>query len=318
MERTATVFGGSGFIGRYIVKRLADAGWTVRVAVRDPEAAHFLQPLGNVGQIVRLPVPVQDADAVRWAMRGSDAVFNLVGILHETGGQQTFEGVQAQAPGTIARAAHELGVRRLIQLSALGADAQSPSAYARTKAMGERAVLEAYPEATILRPSIVVGPEDSFFNRFAAMARYAPVIPLIGGGTTRFQPVYAGDVADAAVAAAGRADSKGRIYELGGPRTYTFKQLMELMLREIRRRRLLLPIPFAVARLQATVLERLPSPPLTRDQLKLLKVDNVVSGEHAAFADLNIRPQAIEAVLPRYMDRHRPGGRFNVRPAKTG
>jgi len=312
MERTATVFGGSGFIGRYIVKRLANQGYTVRVAVRDPEAAHFLQPMGNVGQIVRLPVAVQDDDAVRWALEGADVAINLVGILHETGGLQTFEQVQAQAPARIARAAADAGVKRFVQLSALGADPNSPSIYARTKAMGETAVQEAFPEATVLRPSIVVGPEDSFFNRFARMATLSPVIPLIGGGTTRFQPVYAGDVADAAMAAIERADAKGRIYELGGPRTYTFKQLMALMLEQIRRKRLLLPIPFALAEIQARVLELLPSPPLTRDQLKLLKVDNVVGGEHPTFADLDLKPQAIEAVLPRYMDVYRPGGRFNV------
>ena len=312
MERTATVFGGSGFIGRYIVKRLANAGYTVRVAVRDPEAAHFLQPMGNVGQIVRLPVAVQDDEAVRWALDGADVAVNLVGIMHETGGAQTFEQVQAQAPARIARAANDAGVKRFVQLSALGADAESPSIYARTKAQGERAVLEAFPDAAVLRPSIVVGPEDSFFNRFARMATLSPVIPLIGGGTTRFQPVYAGDVADAAMAALTRADAKGRIHELGGPRIYTFKQLMELMLQQIRRKRLLLPIPFALAEIQARILELLPSPPLTRDQLRLLKVDNVVSGEQPTFADLDLSPQAIEAVLPRYMDVYRPGGRFNV------
>lgn len=312
MERTATVFGGSGFIGRYIVKRLANAGYTVRVAVRDPEAAHFLQPMGNVGQIVRLPVAVQDDEAVRWALDGADVAVNLVGIMHETGGAQTFEQVQAQAPARIARAANDAGVKRFVQLSALGADADSPSIYARTKAQGEWAVLEAFPDAAVLRPSIVVGPEDSFFNRFARMATLSPVIPLIGGGTTRFQPVYAGDVADAAMATLTRANAKGRIHELGGPRIYTFKQLMELMLQQIRRKRLLLPIPFALAEIQARILELLPSPPLTRDQLRLLKVDNVVSGEQPTFADLDLSPQAIEAVLPRYMDVYRPGGRFNV------
>jgi len=255
---------------------------------------------------------VQDDEAVRWALDGADVAVNLVGIMHETGGAQTFEQVQAQAPARIARAANDAGVKRFVQLSALGADAESPSIYARTKAQGERAVLEAFPDAAVLRPSIVVGPEDSFFNRFARMATLSPVIPLIGGGTTRFQPVYAGDVADAAMATLTRPNAKGRIHELGGPRIYTFKQLMELMLQQIRRKRLLLPIPFALAEIQARILELLPSPPLTRDQLRLLKVDNVVSGEQPTFADLDLSPQAIEAVLPRYMDVYRPGGRFNV------
>jgi NADH dehydrogenase len=313
MERVATVFGGSGFIGRYIVKRLAQEGWVVRVAVRDPASAYSLKPLGNVGQIVPFPVRVQDPESVASAVSGADAVFNLVGILYEPGGEQTFEKVQQQGAGTIAEQAAEAGVPRMIHVSAIGADEASDSVYARTKALGENAVLAAMPSATILRPSIVVGPEDDFFNRFAAMARISPVLPLIGGGKTRFQPVYVGDVADAAMAAVHNPDTKGQTYELGGPRIYTFKQLMELMLKEIGRRRLLLPIPFDVANLQARVAELLPKPPLTRDQLKMLKRDNVVSAEAKGFADLGIKPQAIEVILPRYLHRYRIGGRFAKR-----
>ncbi len=313
MARVATVFGGSGFVGRYIVKRLAKEGWVVRVAVRDPEAAHFLQPLGNVGQIIRMPVRVQDEAAVKWAVEGADAVFNLVGILHEPGGEQTFEAVQRQAPGIIARAAAEAGAKRLIHVSAIGADAKSPSAYARTKALGEQAVREAFPGATILRPSIVIGPEDQFFNRFAAMARLSPALPLIGGGKTKFQPVYVGDVADAAMKALHDAQTKGQTYELGGPRVYTFKELMRLLLKAIRRRRLLLPIPWQVAEMQAFFAEWLPEPPLTRDQVKLLRQDNVVAAEAKGFADLSLKPQAIEVILPTYLERYRPGGRFQPR-----
>ena len=249
MERVATVFGGSGFIGRYIVSRLASEGWVVRVAVRDPASAYSLKPLGNVGQIVPVGVRVQDPQSVAEAVSGADAVFNLVGILYEPGGEQTFEKVQQQGAGTIAEQAAQAGVPRMIHVSAIGADENSDAVYARTKALGEKAVLAAMPSATILRPSIVVGPEDDFFNQFAAMARFSPALPLIGGGKTRFQPAYVGDVADAAMAALHNADTKGQIYELGGPRIYTFKQLMELMLKEIGRKRLLLPIPFAVTHL---------------------------------------------------------------------
>ena len=310
MERVATVFGGSGFIGRYIVKRLAKEGWVVRVAVRDPGAAHFLKPLGNVGQIVPMPVRIQDRESVEWAVKGADAVFNLVGILYESGRGQRFEDVQHTGAGQIAQVAAEVGVKGLVHISAIGADETSESSYARTKALGEKAVRQAFPDATILRPSIVVGPEDGFFNRFAAMARVSPALPLIGGGKTRFQPVYVGDVADAAMAAVHETAAKGQTYELGGPRVYTFKQLMELMLKVIRRKRLLLPIPFEVADMQARIAQLLPKPPLTRDQVKLLKNDNVVASDAKTFADLGITPQAIEVILPRYLDRYRVGGRF--------
>jgi NADH dehydrogenase len=313
MERVATVFGGSGFIGRYIVSRLASEGWVVRVAVRDPASAYSLKPLGNVGQIVPVGVRVQDPQSVAEAVSGADAVFNLVGILYEPGGEQTFEKVQQQGAGTIAEQAAQAGVPRMIHVSAIGADENSDAVYARTKALGEKAVLAAMPSATILRPSIVVGPEDDFFNQFAAMARFSPALPLIGGGKTRFQPAYVGDVADAAMAALHNADTKGQIYELGGPRIYTFKQLMELMLKEIGRKRLLLPIPFGVAHVQARFAELLPKPLLTRDQLKMLKRDNVVAADAKGFAELGIKPQAIEVILPRYLHRYRVGGRFAKR-----
>jgi NADH dehydrogenase len=310
MAKVATVFGGSGFVGRYIVKRLAKQGWVVRVATRDPEKAHFLQPYGNVGQIVRMPVPIQDEEAVRWAVEGADAVFNCIGLLFEPGGQQTFDEVQVNGPERIARLSAEAGVKRLIHVSAIGADKDSDSVYARTKAQGEEATLKAFPQATVLRPSIVIGPEDGFLNFFAQMSRISPALPLIGGGKTRFQPVYVGDVADAAMTAVAETKTKGKTYELGGPKIYTFKQLMELMLREIRRKRLLLPIPFEVAKVQAGVAELLPKPLLTRDQVTLLKQDNVVQKGALSFKTLGLEPQAIEAILPTYLVRYRPGGRF--------
>ncbi|MBK1667919.1 complex I NDUFA9 subunit family protein [Rhodovibrio sodomensis] len=311
MAKVATVFGGSGFVGRYIVKRLAKEGWVVRVAVRDTEKAHFLQPYGNVGQIVRMPVPIQDETAVREAVDGADAVFNAIGLLFEPGGAQTFDEVHVNGPERIARLAAETGVKRLIHVSAIGADKESDSVYARTKAEGETAILKQFPQATILRPSIVIGPEDGFLNFFAQMARISPALPLIGGGKTRFQPVYVGDVADAAMAAVHESKTKGKTYELGGPKVYTFKQLMELLLKEIRRKRLLLPIPFGVAQLQAGAAELLPKPLLTRDQVTLLKQDNVVQKGALSFKTLGLEPQAIEAILPTYLVRYRPGGRFS-------
>jgi len=306
----ATVFGGSGFIGRYVVKRLAARGLEVTVAVRDPDRAGFLKPMGNVGQVTPVRVPVTDERAVAAALAGAELAVNLVGILYE-GGRQRFEAVQHEGAGRIARLAAAAGVRRLVHVSAIGADPDSPSAYGRTKGLGEAAVRAGFPGATILRPSIVFGPEDDFFNRFAAMARLLPALPLIGGGETRFQPVYVGDVADAVLAALDDPGAAGRTYELGGPRVYTFAELMRLLLREIGRRRMLVPVPFALARMKAAVLELLPAPPLTRDQVRMLERDNVVGlGPDAAgtLADLGVTATAVEAVVPRYLARFRPGG----------
>ena len=303
-RKVATVFGGSGFIGRYVVKRLAERDYIVRVAVRDPEAALFLKPMGVPGQIVPVGVSVTDDAGVAAAAAGAEVVVNLVGILHETR-KATFTAIQAQAPGRIGRAAAAAGVRAVVHLSAIGADPASPSAYARTKAEGELALREAFPAATVLRPSIVFGPEDGFFNRFAALAQFIPALPLYGGGQTKFQPVYVGDVADAVMAALSRADAAGRTYELGGPRVYTFRELLAYILRVTGRRRLLLPLPWSVGRLQARVFELLPNPPLTRDQLLLLQRDNVVAPDALTLADLGITPKAVEAIVPGYLGRFR-------------
>ncbi|MGQ0664238.1 MAG: complex I NDUFA9 subunit family protein [Pseudomonadota bacterium] len=307
-DRRITVFGGSGFIGRYVVKRLAAQGWVVRVAVRDPVAASFLKPMGDVGQIVPMKANLTDPEAVAEAVKGAEAVVNLVGILYETR-RQLFAELHGLAPARLARQAGAAGVRRFVQVSALGADAASPAAYARTKAAGEAGIRAAFPAATIVRPSIVFGPEDGFFNRFAAMARCLPALPLIGGGLTRFQPVYVGDVAEAITRLLADSGSAGRTYELGGPRVYTFKELMEIMLAEIGRKRFLVPLPFAVAQLQAAFFERLPVPPLTRDQIRLLKRDNVVTPGAPGLAELGIEPSALEAIIPTYLGRFRKGGR---------
>jgi NADH dehydrogenase len=303
-RKVATVFGGSGFIGRYVVKRLAERGHIVRVAVRDPEAALFLKPMGAPGQIVPVGVSVTDDAGVAAVVSGAEIVVNLVGILHETR-KATFKAIQGEAPGRIGRAAAAAGARAVVQLSAIGADAASPSAYARTKAEGEHAVREAFPKATVLRPSIVFGPEDGFFNRFAALAQFVPALPLYGGGETKFQPVYVGDVADAVIAALDRADAAGRTYELGGPRVYSFRDLLQYILTVTGRRRLLLPLPWSVGRMQARVFELLPNPPLTRDQLLLLQRDNVVAPGALTLADLGIMPKAVEAIVPGYLGRFR-------------
>jgi NADH dehydrogenase len=308
--RVVTVFGGSGFIGRHLVRRLARRDWVVRVAVRHPSRAQFLKPMGDVGQIAPLRARIEDPMSVQAALDGAQAAVNLVGILYERG-RRSFAAVHARGAQHVAEAAAAAGVERLVQVSAIGADRHAAAEYARSKAAGEAAVRTAFPSATVLRPSVVFGPEDDFFNRFAAMARLSPALPLIGGGRTRFQPVYVGDVAEAIARSLERPEAQGRIYELGGPKVYTFKELMEILLHEIRRRRLLIPVPFALAALQGAVLECLPVPPLTRDQVRLLRRDNVASPDLPGLRDLGIEPTALEIVIPAYLDRFRPGGRFN-------
>jgi NADH dehydrogenase len=305
-RRVAAVFGGSGFIGRYVVKRLAAQGHIVRVAVRDTEAALFLKPMGAVGQIVPLYAPVTEDGAVRRAVEGADLVVNLVGILAERRAGD-FDRLQGQAPGRIAAAAAAAGVGRLVQISAIGADPASESKYAASKGRGEAAVRAAFPAATVLRPSLVFGPEDQFFNRFGAMAQVSPVMPVIAG-SSRFQPVYVGDVADAVMAALARPDAAGAVYELGGPGIFTFRQLLEWILRQTRRRRMLVEVPMGFARLQARVLEHLPGKLLTQDQLIMLARDNVVTPGVPGLADLGTVATPIDLVVPAYLERYRPGG----------
>jgi NADH dehydrogenase len=300
-----TIFGGTGFIGRYVVSRLAERGARLRIISRSPDThGHHLQPLGRVDQIVVQSADLDSEAALRRVLAGAAGVVNLIGILYETG-RRSFAEIQGALPGRIAAAARAEGVARMVQISAIGADPASASAYARSKADGERRVLEAFAEATVLRPSIVIGPEDGFFNRFAALARISPVLLLIGGGRTRFQPVYVGDVAQAVVAALERAACRGQIYELGGPQTYTFAELMRYMLKVVGRRRLLLSVPFGLAEVQARLLELLPEPPLTRDQVELLKVDNVVSPGMPGLQALGITPTPIELIVPQYLARYR-------------
>jgi uncharacterized protein YbjT (DUF2867 family) len=305
-----TVFGGSGFIGRHLVRRLARQGWTIRVAVRRPSAANFLKPMGDVGQITPVRASIQDPVAVQAAVSGARAVVNLVGILYERG-TRSFAAVHARGAHTVAEVCAGAGVERLIHMSAIGADLHAEAEYARSKGAGEAAVKTAFPKATILRPSVVFGPEDDFFNRFAVMARLSPALPLIGGGHTRFQPVYVGDVAEAIAACLVDPATAGNTYELGGPRIYSFKELMELLMAQIGRQRLLLPLPFTLASFQAMFLEKLPVPPLTRDQVTLLRRDNVVAAGALGLSDLGIAPTSVESIVPTYLARYRKGGRFN-------
>jgi uncharacterized protein YbjT (DUF2867 family) len=305
-RRVATVFGGSGFIGRYVVQRLAALGYVVRVAGRDPERALFLKTAGAVGQIVPLYVSFGKEATVRRAVEEAAVVINLVGILAERH-RGDFVRVQAEGPGLIAKLAAAEGVQHMVQMSAIGADPNSRSLYAKTKAGGEAAVRSEFPAATILRPSIVFGPEDQFFNRFAGMARLSPIMPVFAGNT-RFQPVYVGDVADAVIASLSRADTAGGLYELGGPRVLTFREVLNYVMEVIGRQRRLIDVPMPLARLQALFLEHLPGKLLTTDQLILLQKDNVVAPGAPGLADLGIVPTPIETVVPSYLRRYAPGG----------
>jgi len=316
-ETLVAVFGGSGFIGRHVVRALANRGYRIRVAVRRPELTGHLQPLGRVGQIHAVQANVRYPQSVTAAVRDADAVINLVGILFERS-RQRFDAVQAEGAEAVAQAAHQAGAS-LVHVSAIGADENSASHYARSKAAGERLVLAAKPDATIVRPSIVFGPEDDFFNRFAGLACIAPVLPLPGGGHTRFQPVFAGDVAEAIAKAVSGETRGGTIYEAGGPDVLTFKELMEFVLATIERRRLLVPAPFALLKLQAMALQFLPRPPITPDQVELLKRDNVVSEaarhEGRTLEALGIVPASIGSVVPDYLWRFRKTGQFHGRTA---
>ena len=311
--KLAVVFGGSGFIGKHVVRKLVHHGWRVRVPMRRPHLGLDLKVIGNVGQVQLVQANLRYPDSVARAVEGADAVVNLVAVLAESG-QQTFDALHVEGARTLAQACADQGIDDLVHISAIGADPDGPSDYARTKGHGEQLVRALRPTADILRPSIVFGPDDEFFNRFAGMATIAPALPLIGGDT-RFQPVYAGDVAEAVATVLGRGTTC-ETYELGGPRTYTFRELMEFMLAIIDRKRLLLPVPFPVASLMGKVLQgvgKIPFAPvlLTEDQVTNLKYDNVVTGTTKTFADLGITPSALEAIVPEYLIRYRKFGQFH-------
>ena len=315
VDRLVTIFGGSGFLGRNLVRALCKHGYRIRVAVRRPDLAGHLQPLGRVGQVHAVQANLRYRESVAAAVQGADLVINLVGILFERG-RQHFDAVHAEGARHVAEAAAAAGAH-LIHVSALGADEHAPAAYARTKAKAEAAVLAAAPMATVFRPSIMFGPEDNFFNLFAGLARLTPALPLIGGGHTKFQPVFVGDVAEAITRAADGRVRGGTIYELGGPEVRTFRELMEYILATTERRRLLVPLPFPVAEFKAWFLQFLPTPLLTPDQVRLLKADNIVSDaarrEGRTITDLGIEPHTIEAIVPAYLWRYRKAGQFRPR-----
>jgi len=316
MSKLVTIYGGSGFVGRYITQRLAQAGWRIRVAVRHPNEAMHVKTYGVVGQVEPVFCNIRDDDSVRSVMHGTDAVVNCVGTFDRKG-RNNFDAVQHEGAERIARLATEEGVERLVQISAIGADAESDSIYAQTKAQGEQGILEAFPNAVILRPSVIFGPEDNFFNRFAGMTRFSPFLPVVGA-STKFQTVYVDDVAHAAAKGAMGEAAPG-IYELGGPDVNTFRELMQYMLKVIRRRRVIVNLPFWMASIMGGVMEFIQTitlglvpPQITRDQVRSLKVDNIVSQDAKGFEDLEIEPTSLEAVLPEYLWRFRPSGEYEA------
>ena len=315
-ETLITVYGGSGFLGRHVVRALAKRHYRIRVAVRRPDLAGHLQPLGRVGQIHAVQANLRNADSVLAAAHGAHVLINLVGILFESG-KQRFGAVHTEGAEQVALAAKEQGAS-LVHVSAIGADAESSSVYARTKWEGEKRVLGALPSATILRPSIQFGPEDNFFNLFASIARFSPALPLIGGGHTRMQPVFVGDVAQAVAQAVDGQARPGTVYELGGPEVRSFRELMEFVLATIERRRLLVPVPFGIAKLEASVLQLMPKPLLTPDQVELLRTDNVVSEaakhEGRTIEAFGIAPEPMRAIVPSYLWRFRKTGQFHSQP----
>lgn len=314
MSKLVTIYGGSGFVGRYIARRMAKEGWRVRVAVRRPNEAMFVKPYGVVGQVEPVQCNIRDDASVAAVMQGADAVVNCVGILARDG-KNTFEAVQAQGAERVARLAAASGVGHMVHVSAIGADAKAGSLYAQTKAEGEAGVLKHMPNAMILRPSIVFGPEDGFFNRFASLSRMGPILPVIGA-KTKFQPVFVDDVA--AAAATGVTQGISGTFELGGPDVNSFRELMENMLGVVQRRRAIVNIPFPIARvmalgfdvLQAVSLGLIKNPAATRDQVKNLAIDNVVAKDAKGLGDLRITPTALDAVLPEYLWRFRPSGQY--------
>jgi uncharacterized protein YbjT (DUF2867 family) len=306
--KIATVFGGTGFVGRQVVRGLARKGYTVKVASRVPESAFFLRTAGFVGQIVPFACDYKNPASIAHAVRGAEIVVNCIGILYERR-KGDFKRVQAELPGTIAQVCADEDVKRFIHISIPNIE-QDNSQYAKTKLEGERAIRAAFPAATIMRPSVIFGADDNFFNKFAKLARTMPVLPLIGGGQTKFQPVYVGDVADAVVIAALEPAAAGKIFELAGPETLSFREIYEMLFHYTGRSRPLINLPWGVAKMQACFMAMLPSPLLTPDQVESLKTDYVIANDALKLEDLGITPTATEAILPTYLDSYRPGGKF--------
>lgn len=308
-NKVACVFGGTGFVGRQVVRELAEKGFVVKVATRVPERAYFLKPAGAVGQVVPFQCDYRDGESIAAAVKGATYVVNCVGLLFEKGKRQKFQYMHVDLPAMIASACKKAGVQRFVHISALGIE-QATSKYAKTKLEGEKAVLANFPQASILRPSVIYGEDDAFFNMFAELSRYSPVLPLIGGGQTKFQPVYVGDVADAVMAALNKPETQGQTYELGGPEVVSFKEIYQHLFEYTGRRRCLMNLPFVLAKVQATFLSILPHPLLTRDQVESLKTDTIVSKTAQGLSDLGVVPTAMDVILPTYLESYRSGGRF--------
>ena len=310
IDKLVTIFGGSGFIGRHLVKKLANKGFRIRVAVRNPHLAGFLKIPGKVGQIELHQSNIRDKESVDRVMQGSDIIVNLVGIISETSNQK-FTNLHTLGVDQISKLAKKNNVKKLIHLSAIGANINSSSHYAFTKGKGEIMLRKNFSTATIIRPSIVFGPEDKFFNRFASIARLSPFLPLFGGGKSKFQPVYVEDLCDAIIKCAESSLLESRIIELGGPQIYDFKQLMKILLKTIKRKRILIPLPMSTAYVAGFLFNKLPNPLLTIDQARLLETDNIVSKENLTFADLSIEPKSLVDILPDYLYRYRREGQFS-------
>jgi len=308
-QKIATIFGASGFIGRHLIRRLTEKNFRIVAATRSPYLHGYLKPLGNPGQIDLEKVNLFNENRLRTLIKNSDVVINLVGILYENK-KQKFENIHARFPDLLSKLCSELNIEKLIHISALGINETVSSQYMQSKLKGEKNILNNFSHSIILRPSIVFGPEDKFFNQFASLAEFLPALPLIGGGQTKFQPIYVSDLCKAIVVVLDKEEVNENIYELGGSQIFTFKELMEILLKQIKKKRFLVPIPFSFARFQAKILQLLPKPLLTTDQVEMLKYDNVVTNNYPTLKDLKINPKTIDSVLPNYIWRFRKGGQF--------
>jgi len=308
-NKIATIFGGSGFIGRHLVRRLTEKEYRVIIATRSPYLSGFLKPLGNPGQIELIRTNIHDQESIKNVLKKSDVVINLIGILHENK-KQKFNYVHSEFPKLLSEICIDFQIKKFIHLSALGVKKTHTSKYIQSKYIGEQNIQNIFNSSIILRPSIVFGPEDKFFNMFASLAQFSPALPLIGGGKTKFAPIYVGDIATAIVKALELNNSESKIYELGGPENYSFKELMEILLKEIKKKRFLIPIPFGFAKFQSYFLQMLPNPLLSPDQVELLKHHNIVSGDHPTLKDLGITGTPIQSILSKYIYRFREGGQF--------
>ena len=308
-QKIIAIFGAGGFFGKHLMRQLTKLDYRVKVATRNPYLKGYLKPLGNPGQIELFKTNIFNPEDIKQVLKNCDFAINLVGILYETR-KQKFNQVHAKFPYLLSNLCNEIGVKNLVHISALGVREDHISKYMQSKLEGEKNIQKVFKPSVILRPSLVFGPEDKFFNVFASIAQFSPALPLIGGGKTKFSPIYVGDVAKAIVKTLKLENSKPKIYELGGPKNYSFKELMEILLEEIKKKRFLIPIPFSVAKLQSYFLQMMPNPLLTSDQVDMLKYNNIVSGEYPTLEDLGIRGKTIQSILPKYIYRFRTGGQF--------